>query len=107
MGVPPGQTFLHVKVTYNQGRENGCHYSGQHIHKELSHWAILLSENSPHGIFTPKPARSQVNFGDALLNSPSRLYLAGAHPSTSPSALQNAGGLVREKGKKALDPAFQ
>ncbi len=32
-----GQTFLHVKVTYDQGCEYGGHDGGQYVHKELCH----------------------------------------------------------------------
>jgi hypothetical protein len=47
-----GATCLYVKETYCQGHYDACRNSGKDIHKELSHWAFLLSENSPHKLFS-------------------------------------------------------
>jgi hypothetical protein len=47
--VPPGQTCLDVKQTYNQGHYDACHNCGKDVHKELP-FAVgtALSGSPPH-----------------------------------------------------------
>jgi hypothetical protein len=63
--VPPGQTCLDVKETYNQGRKNSRYQSSGYVQQELDHGFILLPENSPHKLYTADHRQGQ---GQAIIH---------------------------------------